>query len=117
MARATARVPAEPEIPTSFKVFASMLVLALESANSWLPKVPSFIMGFCVGWAKFLVAPVVAPIGHWKSVGKPSPAGDRTGVVVASISTLWMFIVAVFFWWVAVLPLILVVAFAYDAVR
>jgi len=98
-------------------MFASMLVLALESANSWLPKVPGFITEFFVGWAKFLVLPVLAPIGHWKSIRKPNPAGDRAGVFVASASTLWTFIVAVFLWWLAVLPLIFVVAFTYDAVR
>jgi hypothetical protein len=98
-------------------MFASMLVLALESANSWFPKVPGFVLGFCVAWAKFLVLPVLGPIGHWKSIRTPNPVGDRTGVIVASVSTLWTFIVAVFLWWIAVLPLILVVAFAYDAVR
>jgi hypothetical protein len=98
-------------------LFASMLVLAIESANSWLPKVPEFITGFFVGWAKFLVSPVLAPIGHWKSIRKPNPAGDRTGMLVASVSTLWTFIVAVFLWWLAVLPLIFVVALTYDAVR
>jgi hypothetical protein len=30
-------------------IFASMLVLGLESANSWLPKIPGFIAGFFVG--------------------------------------------------------------------
>jgi hypothetical protein len=98
-------------------MFASMLVLALESANSWLPKVPGFITGFFVGWAKFLVLPVLAPIGHWKWIRAPNPAGDQTGVVVASVSTLWTFIVAVFLWWLAVLPPIFVVAFIYNAVR
>jgi hypothetical protein len=57
------------------------------------------------------------PIGHWKSVRKPNPAGDRTGVIVASVSTLWTFVVAVFFWWFAVLPPVFVAAFAYDAIR
>jgi hypothetical protein len=98
-------------------MFASMLLLALESTNSWLPKVPGFITGFFVGWVKFLVLPVLGPIGHWKSIRKPNPAGDRTGVVVASVSTFWTFIVAVFLWWLAVLPLIFAVVFAYDAVR
>jgi hypothetical protein len=98
-------------------LFASILVLALESANSWLPKVPGFITGFFVSWAKFLVLPVLGPIGHWKSIRKPNPTGDRTGLLVASASTLWTFIVAVFLWWFAVLPLILVVAFAYETVR
>jgi hypothetical protein len=98
-------------------MFASMLVLALESTNSWLPKVLGFITGFFVGWAKFLVLPVLAPIGHWKSIRAPNPARDQTGVVVASVSTLWTFIVAVFLWWLAVLPPIFVVAFIYNAVR
>jgi hypothetical protein len=49
-------------------VFASILVLALESANSRLPKVPGFVTGFCVGWAKCLVAPVLTPSG----IGNPS---------------------------------------------
>jgi hypothetical protein len=98
-------------------MFASMLVLALETTNSWLPKVPGFVTGFCVGWAKFLVAPVLAPIGHWKSIRKPNPAGDRTGAFAASVSTLWTFVVAVFLWWFAVLPLIFVAAFTCDAVR
>jgi hypothetical protein len=98
-------------------MFASMLVLALESANSWLPNVPGFVTGFCVGWAKFLVAPVLAPIGHWKSIRKPNIAGDRTGVFAASAFTLWTFIVAVFIWWLAVLPLIFVVGLTYNAVR
>lgn len=98
-------------------MLASMLLLALESANSWLPKVPGFITRFGAGWAKFLVAPILAPIGHWKSIRKPNPAGDRTGVIVASVSTLWTFIVALFIWWFAVLPLIFVVAFIRDAVR
>ena len=98
-------------------LIASMSVLALESANSWLPKVPAFVTGFCAGWAKFLVAPVLAPIGHWRSIRTPNPDGDRTGVVVASVSTLWTFIVAVFLWWFAVLPLILVASITYHAVR
>ncbi|UPK38312.1 hypothetical protein IVB18_14335 [Bradyrhizobium sp. 186] len=98
-------------------LIASMLVLALENANSWLPKVPGFVTRLCVGWAKFLVAPILAPIGHWKSMRKPNPTGDRTGVIVASVSTLWTFIVAVFIWWFAVLPLILVVASIRNAVR
>jgi len=103
-------------VPVNIMI-ASMLVLALESANSWLPKVPVVVMGFCVGWAKFLVLPVLAPIGHWKLIRKPNPAGDRTGVLIASVSTLWTFVVAVFLWWLAVLPLIFVVGLTYNAVR
>jgi hypothetical protein len=87
------------------------------SANSWLPKVPGFVTGFFVGWAKFLVLPVFGLIGHWKSIRTPNPDGDRTGVVVASVSTLWTFIVAVFLWWFAVLPLIFVASITYHAVR
>lgn len=98
-------------------LIAAILVLALESANTWLPKVPGFVAGFCVGWAKLLVAPVLAPIGHWKSIRNPNLAGDRTGALVASVSTLWTFIVAVFLWLIAVLPLIVVVAFIRDAFR
>ncbi|MET4514321.1 hypothetical protein [Bradyrhizobium sp. I1.7.5] len=98
-------------------MFASMVVLALETANSWLRKVPGFIKGFFVGWAKFLVLPVLGPIGHWKSIRTPNLAGNQTGVLVASVSTLWTFIVAVFLWWFAVLPIVFFVAFACGAIR
>ena len=43
--------------------------------------------------------------------------GDRTGVLVASVSTLWTFIVAVFLWWFAAPSLLFVVELIYDAVR
>jgi hypothetical protein len=44
-------------------------------------------------------------------------AGGRTGVLVASVSTLWTFIVAVFLWWFAAPSLLFVVELIYDAVR
>ena len=59
---------------------ATMVVLAMESANSWLPKVPAYVAGLCVGYAKFLVAPVLAPIGHWKSIRKPDLAAGNAAV-------------------------------------
>lgn len=98
-------------------IFASILVLALETANHWLPKVPGFIAVFFVGWAKFLVLPILGPIGHWKLARTPSAAGDQSGVLAASLSTFWTFIVAVFLWWFAVLPIVVLAAFAYGAVR
>jgi hypothetical protein len=98
-------------------MLAAALVLAFESANSWLPEVPGVFRRVWLGWAKFLVAPVLAPIGHWKSIRKPKPAGEQVGVVAATVSTFWTFIVAVILWWIAVLPLVFIVAFAYDAVR
>jgi hypothetical protein len=93
------------------------LVLALVNAKSWLPKVPGVVARFFVSLAKFLALPVLAPIDNWKSIRKPNAAGDRTGVFVASLSTLWTFIVALFLWYFAVAIAILLAAYTYEAVR
>jgi hypothetical protein len=70
----------------------------------------------------YTVMSMLLPFAHsWPvrcaKCGHTGIVTDRTGAFVASVSTLWTFIVAVFLWWFAVLPLIFVVAFTYGAVR
>jgi|tagenome__1003787_1003787.scaffolds.fasta_scaffold20161826_1 hypothetical protein len=91
-----------------------LLVVASVNANSWLPNVPGLIARFFGSLGKVLALPVLAPINHWKSARKPNAAGDRPGVFVASLSTLWTLFVAVFLWYFVVLMLVLLVYYTYH---
>lgn len=95
-------------------VLGSVLILVVQIA-AWLPKLPGALTSFCRGWAKLLVAPIYGPIENWKSARTPGP--EQSGIVVAAVSTLWTFVVAVFLWYLAVLPLLFASAYLYEALH
>jgi hypothetical protein len=95
-------------------VLGSVLILVVQIA-AWLLKLPRALASFCRGWAKLLVAPVFAPVENWRSARMPGP--EQSSIVVATVSTLWTFVVAVFLWYLAVLPLLFATAYVYEALH
>lgn len=95
-------------------VLGSVLILVVQIA-AWLPNLPGALASFCRGWAKLLVAPIYGPIEHWKSARMPGP--EQSGIVVSTVSTLWTLIVAVFLWYLAVLPLAFAASYLYEALH
>lgn len=80
------------------------------SFNEWGPKVPAAIGSFFRGWLYWIGSPVLAPLGHWQKLNQDRAAGQHVGIISASFSLAWVFVLSLFFCWVAVTVPLLIVA-------
>jgi hypothetical protein len=76
---------------------------------------PGAVAAFFRGYAKILGAPVLGPLGYWRSVCERRARGERVGAVSISLTFLWTFFVGTFLSWLAFFTPVLMIITAYQA--
>jgi hypothetical protein len=74
-----------------------VVVLLIESADEWLPKVPEFAAKILRGWIMWLVSPIAGPMGHLQRLRELKSKGKTNGIFSDTIALLWTFILGLCF--------------------
>jgi hypothetical protein len=74
-----------------------IVVLLIESAHEWLPKVPEFAAKILRGWIMWLISPIAGPMGHLQRLREMKSKGETTGIFSDTLNLLWEFIVGLSF--------------------
>jgi hypothetical protein len=83
-------------VPVALMV-GGVVVLLIESAHEWLPKVPEFAAKILRGWIMWLVSPIAGPMGHLQRLRETKSKGETTGIFSDTLNLLWTFIVGLCF--------------------
>jgi hypothetical protein len=83
-------------VPVALMV-GGVVVLLIESAHEWLPKVPKFSAKILRGWVMWLVSPIAGPMGHLQRLREMKSKGEATGIFSDTVNLLWTFIVGLCF--------------------
>lgn len=87
------------------------LVLAIETAHTWWPKIPMLFSAAMRNWILLSCAPLLGPFGRWQTIRASRAEGKQISSISALLSVCGTFFVSILLWLPGVgIPLLLVSA-------
>jgi hypothetical protein len=94
------------------------LVLAIETAHTWWPKIPTLFFAAMRNWILLSCAPLLGPFGRWRSIRASRAEGKKISSLSALLSVGGTFFVSILLWLPGVgIPLLLVSAIIKAGLR